>query len=209
MNKWDSNNLSFDELPRLKNLSRSDLEDGNKRVYDSIVNSERGVGTLSDGSLPGPFNAWMYTDHAMAESLDNVGIAVRKNTSNVSSQMKELAICTIACHFKCNVELWAHSKTAEKAGISAKIIESLYKGVTPQFDDSIDGLEQSMSYKLTKEYLSRYRVSDSTYEEALEVVGSVKGMVELVLVIGHYVGLAAQLNILRVPNPGDSQYFEY
>ena len=209
MNKWDSNNLSLHELPRLKNLSRSDLEDGNKRVYDSIVNSERGVGTLSDGSLPGPFNAWMYTDHAMAESLDNVGIAVRKNTSNVSSQMKELAICTIACHFKCNVELWAHSKTAEKAGISAKIIESLYKGVTPQFDDSIDGLEQSMSYKLTKEYLSRYRVSDSTYEEALEVVGSVKGMVELVLVIGHYVGLAAQLNILRVPNPGDSQYFEY
>ena len=209
MNKWDSNNLSLDELPRLKNLSRSDLEDGNKRVYDSIVNSERGVGTLSDGSLPGPFNAWMHTDHAMAESLDNVGIAVRKNTSNVSSQMKELAICTIACHFKCNVELWAHSKTAEKAGISAKIIESLYKGATPQFDDSIDGLEQSMSYKLTKEYLSRYRVSDSTYEEALEVVGSVKGMVELVLVIGHYVGLAAQLNILRVPNPGDSQYFEY
>ena len=209
MNKWDSNNLLLDELPRLKNLSRSDLEDGNKRVYDSIVNSERGVGTLSDGSLPGPFNAWMYTDHAMAESLDNVGIAVRKNTSNVSSQMKELAICTIACHFKCNVELWAHSKTAEKAGISAKIIESLYKGVTPQFDDSVDGLEQSMSYKLTKEYLSRYRVSDSTYEEALEVVGSVKGMVELVLVIGHYVGLAAQLNILRVPNPGDSQYFKY
>ena len=44
MNKWDSNNLSLDELPRLKNLSRSDLEDGNKRVYDSIVNSERGVG---------------------------------------------------------------------------------------------------------------------------------------------------------------------
>mgnify|MGYP006265996595 FL=1 len=141
-----------------------------------------------------------------AESLDNVGIAVRKNTSNVSSQMKELAICTIACHFKCNVEFWAHSKTAEKAGISAKIIESLYKGVAPQFDDSIDGMEQSISYRLTKEYLSSYRLSDSTYEEALEVVGSVKGMVELVLVIGHYVGLAAQLNILRVPNPGDSQY---
>tara|TARA_A100001388_G_scaffold198201_1_gene149699 strand:- start:7986 stop:8615 length:630 start_codon:yes stop_codon:yes gene_type:complete len=209
MNKWDSNNLSLDELPRLKNLSRSDLEDGNKSVYDSIINSERGVGTLSDGSLPGPFNAWMHTDHAMAESLDNIGIAIRKNTSNVSSQMKELAICTIACHFRCNVEFWAHSKTAEKAGISAKTIESLCKGVTPQFDDSIDGLEQSMSYRLTKEYLSSYRVSDSTYEEALEVVGSVKGIVELVLVISHYVGLAAQLNILRVPNPGDSQYFEY
>ena len=209
MNKWDSNNLSLSELPRLKSLSRKDLEDGNKSVYDSIVNSERGVGTLSDGSLPGPFNAWMHSDHVMAESLDNIGIAIRKNTSNVPDHMKELAICTIACHFKCNVEFWAHSKSAEKAGVSAKIIESLYKGVSPQFENSIEGLEQSISYKLTKEYLSSYRVSDSTYEEALEIVGSVKGIVELVLVIGHYLGLAAQLNILRVPNPGDSQYFEY
>ena len=78
MNKWDSNNLSLSELPRLKSLSRNDLEDGNKSVYDSIVNSERGVGTLSDGSLPGPFNAWMHSDHVMAESLDNIGIAIRK-----------------------------------------------------------------------------------------------------------------------------------
>ena len=209
MNKWDSNNLSLSELPRLKNLSRNDLEDGNKSVYDSIVNSERGVGTLSDGALPGPFNAWMHSDHVMAESLDNIGIAIRKNTSNVPNHMKELAICTKACHFKCNVEFWAHSKGAEKAGVSVKIIESLYKGVSPQFENSIEGLEQSISYKLTKEYLSSYRVSDSTYEEALEIVGSVKGIVELVLVIGHYVGLADQLNILRVPNPGDSQYFEY
>ena len=209
MNKWDSKNLSLSELPRLKNLSRNDLEDGNKSVYDSIVNSERGVGTLSDGSLPGPFNAWMHSDHVMAESLDNIGIAIRKNTSNVPNHMKELAIWTIACHFKCNVEFWAHRKSAEKAGVSVKIIESLYKGVSPQFENSIEGLEQSISYKLTKEYLSSYRVSDSTYEEALEIVGSVKGIVELVLVIGHYVGLAAQLNILRVPNPGDSQYFEY
>ena len=85
----------------------------------------------------------------------------------------------------------------------------MQKGESPQFEDSTEGLEQSVSYKLTKEYLSDYRVSDSTYAEALELVGSEKGMVELVLVIGHYVGLAAQLNILRVPNPGDSQYFEY
>ena len=27
-----------------------------KEVFDSIVSSERGVGTMSNGSLPGPFN---------------------------------------------------------------------------------------------------------------------------------------------------------
>ena len=108
-------------------MSRSDLEDGNKSVYDSIVNSERGVGTLSDGSLPGPFNAWMHTDHAMAESLDNVGIAVRKNTSNVSSQMKELAICTIACHFKCNVEFGRTVKPQRKLGYLQKLLNRCTK----------------------------------------------------------------------------------
>ena len=209
MNEWDSHNLASNQLPRLENLSRADLDEDIKGVYDSIVNSERGVGTLSDGSLPGPFNAWMYSDSVMAKSLDNIGIAIRKNTSNAPSQMKELAICTIACHFKCNVEFWAHSKSAKNAGVPVDIIESVYKGESPQFEESAEGLEQSVSYKLTKEYLSDYRVSDSTYAEALELVGSEKGMVELVLVISHYVGLAAQLNILRVPNPGNGQFFEY
>ena len=76
MNKWDSNNLESNEQPRLKNLSRNDLDDSIKSIYDSIINSERGVGTLSDGSLPGPFNAWLYADYEMAKSLDNIGVAI-------------------------------------------------------------------------------------------------------------------------------------
>ena len=209
MNKWDSNNLESNEQPRLKNLSRNDLDDSTKSIYDSIINSERGVGTLSDGSLPGPFNAWLYADYEMAKSLDNIGIAIRKNTTRVPNQMKELAICTVASHFKCNVEFWAHSQTAKKAGIPSEVIKSIYKGENPKFNDSTEGSQQFVAYSLTKEYLSNYRVSDSMYAQALDVVGSVKGMVEFILVIGHYVGLAAQLNILRVPNPGDSQYFKY
>jgi hypothetical protein len=32
-------------------------------------------------------------------------------------------------------------------------------------------------------------------------------MVEFVLVISHYIGLAVQLNIMRIPNPGPKQIF--
>ena len=53
MNKWDSNNLSLSELPRLKSLSRNDLEDGNKSVYDSIVNSEAIVAIDARGFFQG------------------------------------------------------------------------------------------------------------------------------------------------------------
>ena len=61
---------------------------------------------------------------------------------------------------------------------------------------------------MTKEYLETYRISDKSYQTILDLLGSDKAMIELILVMGHYIGLATQLNILRVPNPGDRQYFE-
>ena len=61
---------------------------------------------------------------------------------------------------------------------------------------------------MTVEYLETYRISDKTYQTVLDLIGSKKAMVEMVLVMGHYIGLATQLNILRVPNPGDRQFFE-
>ena len=54
---------------------------------------------------------------------------------------------------------------------------------------------------MAMEYLDGYRVSDETYQTVLDLLGSEKAMIELVLVMGHYIGLATQLNILRVPNP--------
>ena len=38
------------------------------------------------------------------------------------------------------------------------------------------------------------------------MIGSKKGLIEFIP-ISHYIGLAAQ-NILRVPNPGDKQFFD-
>ena len=180
-----------------------------KDIFTSITDSERGVGTLSNGSLPGPFNAWMYTDLEMATSLDNIGIAIRKNTTNVPKQMKEISICVIASHYRSNVEFWAHSRIAKKIGIDEHILDDIKNGRSPKFGIDNNGLLQDISYRLTTEYLETHRVSDKLYAEALDVIGSEKGLIELVLVMGHYIGLAAQLNILRVPNPGDKQIFEY
>ena len=76
MNKWDSIGLKQSQKSRLKHKSIKDISSVLKVVFQSILNSNRGIGTLSDGSLPGPFNAWMYTDLEMAEKLDNIGIAI-------------------------------------------------------------------------------------------------------------------------------------
>ena len=209
MSMWDSKNLDKNKSPRLTYIPYDSLKPEMKDIFTSITDSERGVGTLSNGSLPGPFNAWMYTDLEMATSLDNIGIAIRKNTTNVPKQMKEISICVIASHYRSNVEFWAHSRIAKKIGIDEHILDDIKHGRSPKFGIDNNGLLQDISYRLTTEYLETHRVSDKLYAEALDVIGSEKGLIELVLVMGHYIGLAAQLNNLRVPNPGDKQIFEY
>mgnify|MGYP003302221974 FL=1 len=208
MSTWDSLNLDVKDLPRLDYLTLESLEPEMKEIFTSITDSERGVGTLSNGGLPGPFNGWMYTDPEMARALDDIGMAVRSNTTNVPKTMKEVAICVIGAHFRSNVEFWAHSRIALAAGVRQEVLDSIYNSEEPIFFETGEEPFQKAGYDMTKEYLESYRISDKSYQTILDLLGSDKAMIELILVMGHYIGLATQLNILRVPNPGDRQYFE-
>ena len=208
MSAWDSTGLSPKDQPRFDYVNRDQIPEELKEVFDSRVGSQRGVGTLSNGALPGPFNGWMYTDPEMARALDGIGMAVRSNTSNVPKTMKEVAICVIGAHFRSNVEFWAHSRIALAAGVRQEVLDSIYNSEKPSFSDNGEEPFQKAAYDMAMEYLDGYRVSDETYQTVLDLLGSEKAMIELVLVMGHYIGLATQLNILRVPNPGDRQFFE-
>ena len=208
MSRWDSLNLDVKDLPRLGYLTLESLEPEMKEIFTSITDSERGVGTLSNGGWPGPFNGWMDTDPEMARALDDKGMAVRSNTTNVPKTMKEVAICVIGAHFRSNVEFWAHSRIALAAGVRQEVLDSIYNSEEPIFFETGEEPFQKAGYDMTKEYLETYRISDKSYQTILDLLGSDKAMIELILVMGHYIGLATQLNILRVPNPGDRQYFE-
>ena len=208
MSAWDSTGLSPEDQPRFDYVNRDQIPEELKEVFDSIVGSQRGVGTISNGALPGPFNGWMYTDPEMARALDGIGMAVRSNTTNVPKTMKEVAICVIGAHFRSNVEFWAHSRIALAAGVRQEVLDSIYNSEKPSFSDNGEEPFQRAAYDMAMEYLDGYRVSDETYQTVLDLLGSEKAMIELVLVMGHYIGLATQLNILRVPNPGDRQFFE-
>ena len=208
MSTWDSLDLDVKDLPRLGYLTLESLEPEMKEIFTSITASERGVGTLSNGGLAGPFNGWMYTDPEMARALDDIGMAVRSNTTNVPKTMKEVAICVIGAHFRSNVEFWAHSRIALAAGVRQEVLDSIYNSEEPIFFETGEEPFQKAGYDMTKEYLETYRISDKSYQTILDLLGSDKAMIELILVMGHYIGLATQLNILRVPNPGDRQYFE-
>ena len=121
MNKWDTNNLDEKNKPRLKYKSRASLDIKLKKVFDRIVDSKRSIGVMSNGSLPGPFNGWMYTDAKLASALDTIGIAIRENTTKVPEMMKQISICCIAVYYKANVEYWAHSRLAKINGVQNEV----------------------------------------------------------------------------------------
>ena len=172
MTVWDTTGLAPEDQPRFEYVNREQIPNELKEVFDSIVGSQRGVGTLSNGALPGPFNGWMYTDPEMARALDSIGMAIRLNTTNVPKAMKEVAICVIGAHFRSNVEFWAHSRIALAAGVRQDVLDSIYQGDRPSFMESEEERHQKVAYDMAQEYLRDYRVTDETYSEALNLLGS-------------------------------------
>ena len=195
--------------PRLKPRSRETLGPDHQRIHDGIVSSVRKVQQMSNGALPGPFNAWMYVDSSLTSALDTIGVAIRTETSAVPNVIKSMAVCVVAAHRRCNVAFWAHRRGALSAGLSPETIEAIRCQQDPFFEDieAVSGNDLRVIYDFVRCYLLHSRVSDEQYQRALSVLGSERSMVQLVLVIGHYCNIAAQLNLLRVPAPGASQPF--
>ena len=208
-NPFDTISDDPHDKPRLAPRNRKSLEQEHQKIHDNIVNSVRGVKEMSNGALPGPFNAWMYAPIKLTKVLDEIGVAIRTETKDVPIILKEIAVCIVATHHKCNVAFWAHTKSALAAGLSQKIIDDLKANKIPTFEElpEASANDQKAVYEFVKTYLETKRVDDERYENLHKILGNDKAMVQLILVIAHYCGLAAQLNIFRVPSPGSSQAF--
>ena len=209
INRFDTRSDDPDIQPRLSPRTRNQLTAEHRAIHDGIVESVRQVNEMSNGALPGPFNAWMYLSPSLTQALDTLGVAIRTETAEVSIVLKEIAVCVVAAHRRCNVAFWAHSAIALRAGLSAEVLHDLKNRRTPAFEDlpGVSAADQSTVHRFVRSYLDEHRVSDDLYDELRQILGSDRAMVELVVVIGHYCTIAAQLNLLRVPAPGDEQPF--
>ena len=205
---FDTVSSDPNHTPRLAPKTRADLNEEQQEIWDYITSSERGVGTMSNGALPGPFNAWFYVSPEMCKALENIGNSINTLTEKLSNRAKEIATCQVAAHAKCNLAFWAHARKGQlRFGIEKEIFDAMQNYQYPPFGEDEQGKKDATIYKFTQEYLQLNKVSDKLYAAALDALGSEQAMVELTLVIGHYSNLAAQLNILRIPAPGTEQPF--
>lgn len=113
---------------------------------------------------------------------------------------KELAILVTARAMDSDYEWAAHERPALAAGVPESAVTAIKYGRTPSFEHPADRI----IYAYTDELHRNHKVSDATYRQAWDLLGT-NGLVNLTIVIGHYVNVAFTLNAHQLELPAGAQ----
>lgn len=174
-------------MPRLEPLTPETMTEEQRRIAEEIAAGPR-------GGLRGPFQAWLRSP-ALADRGQRLGEFCRFNTT-LPPRLSELAILVTARHWTAQYEWYAHARIAREAGVPEAAIEAIARRETPPLDDA----DQALVYRFAAEYYATHRISDATYQAAVERLGE-QGVVELVGIMGYYGLVAMTLNVFEMPLP--------
>lgn len=185
-------------MSRLEGLRPEELSDEQRELYESIAGGARARDasfrlTEADGSLVGPFGALLLSP-VVGNALQAVGAAIRFGCG-LSPLVREVAILTVAAHYRSSFEWWAHEPIARRAGLTEEQIRNLYAGAMPAFDDAA-----AAAHALCGDLLADRRPEDDTFEAAREALG-LDGVMELVTLVGYYTLLAQLMETFDISVP--------
>jgi 4-carboxymuconolactone decarboxylase len=174
-------------MTRTPYLKPEEMSAEQRRVYDDIVRSR---GTW----LNGPY-APLLQSPELADKAQAFGELVRYRTV-IAPRLNELAILCTARHWDAQFEWYQHERIARREGLAEKVCTAIANFQVPLFDDE----DERCIHAFCQELLQFHRVSDATYAAATARFG-VRGVVELVAVMGYYSFIAMTLNAHEVPLP--------
>jgi nitroreductase/alkylhydroperoxidase family enzyme len=186
--------------PGLTPLLPDQLDDAQRRLYDAVLASPRGQGGArrlirrEDGSLTGPFDAWLRTP-ALGEHLERVGMALRTDTV-LPAAAREVAVLVVARAWCADFEWWVHGLVARGEGVPEAAIEAIGHGRRPEFDDPAPRAAHDVALELVE----RRRLAPETRERARAVLGE-RALVELVTLVGFYQLVSGILESFHPPGP--------
>ena len=164
-----------------------DMTPEQRAVHDMVVTGVR-------GKMIGPLRAVIHSPE-LARRWSALGEYLRFNTC-LPPRLNELAILITGRHYTSQVEWWAHSAAAVKAGLSADVIEAIRVGAPPVFSDP----DEAVIYEFTRQLLQTGQLEESAYH-AIENRWGARGVVELTAVIGYYTMVSMTLNAHEIPVP--------
>jgi 4-carboxymuconolactone decarboxylase len=149
------------------------------------------------GSVRGPFVALLHNP-ALALRIQALGEHVRFGTA-VPATLLELAILTVAAHWRCAYEWYAHESLARDAGLAPAIIDALGEGRIPAPMSD----EEAMIHSFCRETLRGGAPGDAVYTRATDAYGA-PGVLDLLALCGYYSLLAFVLNTARPEIPDNA-----
>lgn len=186
--------------PRLVPLTPDQFDDAQRRLYDAVLASPRGQGgarrmvVRDDGSLTGPFDAWLRTP-VVGEHLERVGMALRTDTA-MAPPAREIAVLVVARAWSADFEWWVHGLVARGVGVPEAAIEAIGLGRRPVLEDA----GWQAAHDVASELVHRRRLEPDTLERAREALGE-RALVEVVTLVGFYQLVSGLLESFHPPGP--------
>lgn len=174
-------------MSRLPPLDPETLTSRQREVYQAILGSAR-------HSVEGPLRAWLASPD-LADRAQSLGLKCRFGSS-LAGSLSELAILTVAAHWRSEFEWHAHAPLALQAGLSDAVIEALRVGSAPPFANDAEAIVHAFAAEL----LTQHTVSEPTFDAARTRFKD-EGMVDLVGILGYYTLIAMTIAAFAIPAP--------
>lgn len=176
---------------RMPPLADTDMTADQKKAVQDIVSGPR-------GHLVGPFIPLLRSPDFMGR-LQRTGEYLRFNSA-FETRLSELAILITARAWSQNFEWHHHRPIAEKAGLSATVIDAVAEGRRPVEM----GMDEAVIYDFLDELGRTKTVSEPTYQRTVAMFGE-RGVIDLIGIHGYYSLLAMILNVTHAPLPEGSK----
>ena len=175
-------------MSRLPTVDPADYTDEQRAVADAITAGPR-------GEVRGPFLPMMHNAKA-ADAVQRMGSFLRFD-GTLPGRLRELAILVTGRHWTAQYEWFAHYRIALKEGLDAAIADAIAERKRPDFENT----DEEISYDFATELFENHAVTDATFAAAHDLVGNA-GVVELVVLCGHYSIVSMILNTFDIQVPG-------
>ncbi|MDQ7976350.1 carboxymuconolactone decarboxylase family protein [Paraburkholderia sp. SARCC-3016] len=173
---------------RLPPFEAATATDEQKAVLQDILGGPR-------GNLNGPFLGWIFSPQ-LAQHAQRLGAFCRYQTG-LPLRLSELAILVTAARWQAQAEWFIHYPIAMQAGLPADVAEAIRIGLEPKFVEEDDKL----IYRFATELYELKRVSDATYQQAVDRFGHTV-VINLVGLLGYYALVAMTLNVFEMRAAG-------
>jgi 4-carboxymuconolactone decarboxylase len=173
-------------MARVPFAKRENMTPEGQKAWDEIESSRGGVARNYAALLNNP---------QAAKYLATLGGYVRFETP-LDPRVKALAILT-AAREACGHYVWTvNQRGAKEAGLTDDIIAAIHEYRAPMGLASKDGAV----VQFVQELLRHHRISDATFEALRSQVGDA-GIIDVLVVVAYYHGLAHCLQALDVELP--------